>query len=295
MAALGGVPEWPKGTGCKPVGSAYGGSNPPAPTSLPRPGGSIVSGAVKSRVGLRELVARGADVVKGEVHWSDEHRAYMKAGLKCQSCGHQDRIRGAVQYRLPDGTELSAGKNMGLLPKEAVAECRSCATRWPVFKGGTLALPPGDDSVETIETERSVEPHHSDPLELDNLGGTSPLRHTVTISQEWTQTVQVDSEHAKIENTTSGAEVPGLGTFGRKAEDAVKRSYSVSEQSRKVLTREFAFEVPPGTKRVVSFDYARVWQHGLARVTSSDGAVAELPFKVAVDMTVNLAVDDTTN
>jgi hypothetical protein len=29
--SLGGVPEWPKGTGCKPVGLAYGGSNPPAP------------------------------------------------------------------------------------------------------------------------------------------------------------------------------------------------------------------------------------------------------------------------
>ena len=28
----GGVPERPKGTGCNPVGSAYGGSNPPAPT-----------------------------------------------------------------------------------------------------------------------------------------------------------------------------------------------------------------------------------------------------------------------
>ena len=35
MAPLvGGVPERPKGTGCKPVGSAYGGSNPPAPTLL---------------------------------------------------------------------------------------------------------------------------------------------------------------------------------------------------------------------------------------------------------------------
>jgi hypothetical protein len=35
MRALqGGVPERPKGTGCKPVGSAYGGSNPPAPTYL---------------------------------------------------------------------------------------------------------------------------------------------------------------------------------------------------------------------------------------------------------------------
>src|SRR4051794_12803975 len=31
-AAPGGVPEWPKGTGCKPVGSAFGGSNPPSPT-----------------------------------------------------------------------------------------------------------------------------------------------------------------------------------------------------------------------------------------------------------------------
>ncbi len=30
-ALQGGVPERPKGTGCKPVGSAYGGSNPPAP------------------------------------------------------------------------------------------------------------------------------------------------------------------------------------------------------------------------------------------------------------------------
>ena len=32
--APGGVPERPKGTGCKPVGSAYGGSNPPAPTVM---------------------------------------------------------------------------------------------------------------------------------------------------------------------------------------------------------------------------------------------------------------------
>ena len=34
-AARGGVPEWPKGTGCKPVGSAYVGSNPTSPTCIP--------------------------------------------------------------------------------------------------------------------------------------------------------------------------------------------------------------------------------------------------------------------
>ncbi len=33
----GGVPERPKGAGCKPVGSAYGGSNPPSPISRSRP------------------------------------------------------------------------------------------------------------------------------------------------------------------------------------------------------------------------------------------------------------------
>jgi hypothetical protein len=37
MPPPGGVPEWPKGTGCKPVGSAYGGSNPPAPTPVKDP------------------------------------------------------------------------------------------------------------------------------------------------------------------------------------------------------------------------------------------------------------------
>ena len=30
----GGVPEWPKGTDCKSVGEAFGGSNPPPTTSL---------------------------------------------------------------------------------------------------------------------------------------------------------------------------------------------------------------------------------------------------------------------
>ena len=32
--ALAGVPEWPKGAGCKPAGSAFGGSNPPPCTPM---------------------------------------------------------------------------------------------------------------------------------------------------------------------------------------------------------------------------------------------------------------------
>ena len=44
-ASPGGVPERPKGTGCKPVGSAYGGSNPPAPTTFCARRASVQGGA----------------------------------------------------------------------------------------------------------------------------------------------------------------------------------------------------------------------------------------------------------
>ena len=37
QTSRGSVPERPKGAGCKPAGSAYGGSNPPRPTRIVRP------------------------------------------------------------------------------------------------------------------------------------------------------------------------------------------------------------------------------------------------------------------
>src|SRR3954465_12282272 len=56
IRAPGGVPERPKGTGCKPVGSAYGGSNPPAPTLT---GGYSSSSSVTSSASPLEVLAQG--------------------------------------------------------------------------------------------------------------------------------------------------------------------------------------------------------------------------------------------
>src|SRR5947207_1444863 len=74
----GGVPERPKGTGCKPVGSAYGGSNPPAPTTsfwrLLQPGCSAtwLRGLATRRVGslgpLERATERRHEVAYGIVH-----------------------------------------------------------------------------------------------------------------------------------------------------------------------------------------------------------------------------------
>src|SRR6266542_2882516 len=53
----GGVPERPKGAVCKTAGSAYGGSNPPAPTSLQ--GG-------RARIDLRALLAQLVEHLHGK-------------------------------------------------------------------------------------------------------------------------------------------------------------------------------------------------------------------------------------
>src|SRR3954468_6257441 len=69
--ARGGVPERPKGTGCKPVGSAYGGSNPPAPISQPvtlRPIEPRVKRLVRNAAAPACAIAAGAAMGLVDAH-----------------------------------------------------------------------------------------------------------------------------------------------------------------------------------------------------------------------------------
>src|SRR5215211_6178483 len=63
MPALGGVPERPKGTGCKPVGSAFRGSNPLAPTSQ---FGSPPRAATGARLSATALLAQQVEHLHGK-------------------------------------------------------------------------------------------------------------------------------------------------------------------------------------------------------------------------------------
>src|SRR5215216_5527478 len=63
MPALGGVPERPKGTGCKPVGSAFRGSNPLAPTSQ---FGSPPRAATGARLRVTALLAQQVEHLHGK-------------------------------------------------------------------------------------------------------------------------------------------------------------------------------------------------------------------------------------
>ena len=222
--------------------------------------------------------------------YSDEHRRFLRSGGKCPGCGqrvlHKLRFLDASGERMP--IELKVGKGAN---RADFAECKLCGTRWPVHPAERALTQPSH--VELIETEREIEEFEVDTIELDNLAGTSPLRQTKTISKEWTRTYEVEGE--KTESSGQSVELLfGGGKVGRNADRALRTKYGVSAGEKVTLTDTFEFEVPPRTLREVDFIYSRVWQRGLARIEDGENGVREVPFRVAVDVKLDLKQADKT-
>jgi hypothetical protein len=161
-----------------------------------------------------------------------------------------------------------------------------------VFADEALALPPADPTIEIVETEQTVERFRVDTMCLDNRGGTSPLRRSVTKSQEWSRSFEISAEESKHSSKSLTLPVSGV-SLGAKAERALKNGYQLKEDEKAVLTDTFDFEVPPNTLREVSFIYKQTWQHGFLRI-EEDGQARETPFRVAVRLEVDLAQNDRT-
>ena len=222
--------------------------------------------------------------------YSDEQKRYLKGFGKCPLC----ETRGAAQLVDTDGNVL--GKldwKLSVKPdpdRPVVARCKHCEQTWPIFADRMEALPAPEPTVEIVETEQTAERFRVDTMCLDNRGGTSPLRRSVTKSQEWSRSYEITNEESKTSDKKLSIPLTG-GTLGLKAERAVKSSYSLTEDKKAVLTDTFDFEVPPNTLREVSFIYKRIWQHGLVRVEEA-GEIREAPFRVAVRLEVDLAQND---
>ena len=222
--------------------------------------------------------------------YSDEHRRFLRSGGKCPGCGqrvlHKVRLLDASGERL--AIELKVGKGAN---RADLAECKLCGTRWPVHPA-ERALP-APREIELIETTREIEEFEVDTIELDNLGGTSPLRQTKTISKEWSRTYEVEGE--KTESAGQNVELLfGGGKVGRNADHALRTRYGVSAGEKVTLTDTFEFEVPPHTVREVDFIYSRIWQHGLARIENGEDGPREIPFRVSVDVKLDLKQVDKT-
>ena len=64
----------------------------------------------------------------------------------------------------------------------------------------------------------------------------------------------------------------------------MRRTYSVSEDTKETCREEVSCQVPAHTKLTVVVRWKRIWQHGL--VQTAQGAVSlDIPFRVAVGLT----------
>jgi hypothetical protein len=239
-----------------------------------------------SPFGLKELTGRVSGL------YSDEQKRYLKGLGKCPLC----ETRGTADLVDGDGAvlgRLDLRKAVKPTGEPLFARCKHCGGTWPVFAEKTAALPQPEPSVEIVETEQTAERFRVDTMCLDNRGGTSPLRRSVTKSQEWSRSYEISSEGSKTSSKSLTVPLTGA-SLGVKAERAIKNGYQLSEDKKAVLTDTFDFEVPPNTLREVSFIYKQIWQHGFLRIDDG-GDIREAPFRVAVRLEVDLAQNDRTD
>ena len=77
------------------------------------------------------------------------------------------------------------------------------------------------------------------------------------------------------------------------AKNTVSSSYKVSRTETKTFSDELEFEVPAGVSRRVTLTFNRVWQLGHLRLAHDDGTSAEIPFRVVVGLSLDVAQEDT--
>ena len=218
---------------------------------------------------------------------------------KCPLCGKfllRAKIHGA------DGGPLGALRMLASLAPErragVVATCPKCSGQWPVYAGAETANPPPAPApayeIRIRETGRIEEPYLDDNRDFDNREGTTSTTQTISVSEQWTQTLQLERE------TTSTGQIGGTIGAGKvvsltaQVEQALRANYSLTDSRQRTFTSELAIEVPPHTRRRIELRYRRIVQTGVAEVPTADGAPLEIPFRVALNLTLDWSQHDET-
>lgn len=243
------------------------------------------------------------ETVYSAQHWK------LTLTQKCPLCGKfllkGARIHGA------DGTHLGALRRIASLAPElragVVARCPKCQGEWPVYAsvGATVAAadeapeaqpepssPPPSEEVRIRETGRIEEPYLEDDRELDNRGGTTATTQTISVTEQWTQTLQL--EHETTTNGQFGGTI-GVGkivSVTAHVERALRSNYSLTDSTQRTFSTQLEIEVPPRTLRRIQLRYRRIIQTGVAEVTMANGSPLEVPFRVALNLTLDWAQQD---
>lgn len=218
---------------------------------------------------------------------SPEQSRFQRSN-RCPRCNQLTLPR----YRTPDGASISRLTPYPMMNKSAIGECPRCGQAWAVFGNGQPLPDATVGGTEVVESGRSEDAYFEDERLLDNRGSTSAAHQTLTVTEQWTQTVQLDRERAKTSSNGGSLDLGGVASLEAKAEQTLRESYSISEDRQRTFSAELTVEVPPRTLRRLVLTYRRIWQDGVVRVTHRDGSTLEVPFRVALNLTLDWSQHD---
>lgn len=141
---------------------------------------------------------------------------------------------------------------------------------------------PGYSVKEVVETTTSEEPIGVEHRLVQNSSDTSGTKR-IQIVREFIRTMKID-----IDSTMSAGSEAGVGLDRTRVEGSIsaelRKSYGMSETSCERFTEEVIFNVRPQSSIRISLAWKRIWQHGYARVTGSNGSF-EVPYQVVRALT----------
>ncbi len=223
---------------------------------------------------------------------SDEHKEFVASGYKCSNCRGNllGMWRANFNIYAKDGTRAPSWK--GIVGAE-LAECPNCSYRWRIY---SKTLPLIADTIEVLgitESERSEEPLGVDRRLIDNSKSSTKLTRRFSISKEWTKTYTIEYEKSQVDGTQFNIGVNESVGFQASSEETIRKQYSISEEEKETYLDEVEVEVPGFTKLSLSFQWKRIWQHGLIRLCAQNDKEICIPFRVAVGITFDqLQIDE---
>jgi hypothetical protein len=141
-----------------------------------------------------------------------------------------------------------------------------------------------------VETGTSIEPYRETSRRFNNRAGSTPATQRVSVSEQWTQSIELSREHAHSlgGHVALGAQ---LGSIASSAESTLRAHYGVTADAQRTYTDELTIEIPPHTLRTLHLEYKRVFQAGLVRASLGNDVV-ELPYRAAVALEMNWSQHD---
>ena len=237
---------------------------------------------------LNKFLGATRSALAGVLGISEEHKRFLASEGMCPHCNARlvnTMGMPSVNYCAADGRRLSVWASLtGALRAESV-ECTKCGQRWKMYAASAPATPStANDTLEIVETNQSEEFLREDRRVIDNSGSGTEVTRSITFTKEWTRSYRLDFERAEgggAELTVGAKDVAG---FRLTSEEKLRRTYSVSQDTKEVCSEEVSCRVPARTKLTILVQWKKIWQHGFVQKIGG-GAAVRVPFRVAVGMT----------